>query len=344
MFRAFASKAAEYRAEKEIASRPNARNGTYRNSGLYLAERDAPLSRAEEAYTANWAKRIPGVAGSQRAYNTFLNRLRADSFDAMASALPRGRTPTPAEATAIAKYINAATGRGSLGALESAAVGLNRLFFAPRYVASRFQLLGGALRVAGEAGTGFRLVSRERRAVRTLIAREYARTLIGYAAFYTLARLALPDSEVETDPRSSDAGKVKIGNTRLDPLAGLQQNTVVLARLGTGETKTLRGRINPIRGEDVPRVGSTAMDVMTRFVRSKLAPWPAAVVNALAGEDVIGRKTTVASTIESLTVPISWQDIAAAIEDQGIPRGTALGLLSIFGEGLQVYEDRDRQR
>lgn len=329
MFRSFASKAVEYRVEQEIAHRPNARR--YRDSGLYLAERDAPLTRAEDNYTSTWAKKIPGVAGSQRAYNTFLNRLRVDSFDAMANSLSRTKTPTPAEYKAIANFINAATGRGNLGALETAAVGLNRVFFAPRYVASRFQLILGSPMYKGTGRT------------RALIAQEYARTLAGYAAFYTLSRLALQDSTVETDPRSSDAGKVKMGNTRLDPLAGLQQNTVLLSRLGTGETTNMKGKTVPIRGERVPYGGTTVPDVLTRFVRSKLAPIPGAVVNAVSGEDMMGQPVTAGSTIKSLTVPISWQDIAAAMEDQGIPRGTALGILSIFGEGLQVYDDRPRR-
>ena len=333
MIASFASKDKAYTAQKQIENRHN--YPRYKQSGLFLAEDVAEggtrLSRQEEAYMMqnNMLEKIPVAgrlaAGSQRAYTTFLNRLRADSFDAMAESLSRHRPITDTEATAISNFINAATGRGDL---HKGAVALNRIFFSPRYVASRFQLLAGQPLYRGTART------------RALIAEEYAKTLIGYAVFYTLAKMALPDSEIEIDPRSSDAGKIRIGNTRLDPLAGLQQVTVLMSRLHTGETKNLNGRILPIRGEGVPYKGTTVPDVLLRFLRSKLAPLPGAVVNAYTGKNIVGEPVTPLNTVTGLTVPLAWQDVYKAMQDQGLTRGAALALLSILGEGVQVYDER----
>lgn len=328
MFRALASKDAAYRVDQEILSRPN--YPLYRQSKLYLAEHGQPLSKMEEAYMSNWAERIPGVAASQRAYTTFLNKLRADTFDTLSATLSRHKPATPYESEAIANYVNAATGRGSLGSFERAAVGLNRVFFAPRYVASRFQLILGQPMWRGTGRT------------RALVAQEYARVLAGYAAMYALYKMALPGSEIETDPRSSDAGKIRVGNTRIDPLAGMQQNTVFLTRLATGETLDTREHVRPLRDDKMRYGARTEEDVMTRYLRSKLAPVPGAMVDAITGKDFGGDPTTWGSALQHLTVPIAYSDIVKAMEDQGIPRGTALALLSIFGEGLQVYDERKR--
>src|SRR5690606_8088029 len=138
MFKAFASERAQQRIWDEIQARPNA--PLYARSKLYLAPPDSSqgLTKQEEAYMSRWAAGIPRVAASQRANTTALNVLRADSFDAMVQTLARGAEVTQAEADAIANYVNVATGRGTLGKAEPAAMHLNTIFFAPKYVASRF--------------------------------------------------------------------------------------------------------------------------------------------------------------------------------------------------------------
>ncbi len=335
------SKDKAHTLQKQLENRPN--YPKYKQSGLFIAEENARVSNQEEAYMMQnkMLEKIPllgrPAAASQRAYTTFLNRLRADSFDAMSESLSRHSPISPEEAKVISNFINAATGRGSLDtpiiSLERAATTLNRVFFSPRYVASRFQLLFGPL-------SGFRFGKGATGRTRALIAEEYAKTLIGYAAFYIMAKMALPDSEIEIDPRSSDAGKIRIGKTRLDPLAGLQQATVLLTRTIGGETKTLNGRILPIRGEDVPYGGTTTPGTIGNFLRSKLAPIPGTALNVMAGKNVVGEPVTPLNFVTGLTVPMAFQDIKKAIEDQGLPRAAALTLLSILGEGVQVYDDR----
>jgi len=324
MFRAFRSEAGQHAVDREIVSRKN--YPIYNQSKLYLSEHGQKLSQMEEAYMSRWADKIPLVAGSQRAYVTFLNKLRADSFDAMAKSLGRTGELTPVEANAISNFINVSTGRGSLGMKENALVGLNTVFFAPRYVASRFQLLAGQPLYRGTTRT------------RVAVAKEYGRFLIGVAVVYALAKM--DGATIEQDPRSSDFGKIKYGNTRIDPMAGLLQNTVLLSRLATGEIKPAKGGIVPIRGDKVPFGGSDATDVVTRFLRSKLSPAIGTGLNLLTGKDVVGQPVTAASTAENLLIPLSLQDIYATMIEQGVPRGTALSILSIFGMGLQNYEDK----
>src|SRR6185436_8004561 len=112
MFKALRSEAGQHAVDQEILARKN--YPLYQQSKLYLSEHGHKLSQMEEAYMSRWADKIPLVAASQRAYVTFLNKLRADSFDAMANGLARNKELTEVEAKAIANFVNVATGRGNL--------------------------------------------------------------------------------------------------------------------------------------------------------------------------------------------------------------------------------------
>lgn len=347
MFKAFASKAAQDKSEAQIRLRENF--GLARRSGLYLADESAAsLTKMEEAYMSRWIERRPQVEGqpvrnlargaanvatapiraSQRAYNTFLNRLRMDSFDAMLAGLQKSSTPTPAEAKAVANYINTATGRGLSD--SNALAALNTVFFSPRLVASRFEIATGLL------------LARNKGRVRKMIAAEYARFLGGIGTIYTLASLA--GADVEEDPRSSDFGKIRFGDTRLDPLTGLAQATTLMARLSTGQTKSTRdGALRDIRG-DVGFGRQDAADIIKQFLRSKLAPVAGAMVDAASGTTVVGEEVTPASVAANLTVPMSVRDISEAMQEQGIPRGAAMGILSLFGMGLSTFGKKEKPK
>jgi hypothetical protein len=68
---------------QDIRERPNAE--LYIRSKLGLTDIKSPkMQDLEEAYMSQWTEKIPVLAGSQRAYVYFLNRLRADTFDGMA--------------------------------------------------------------------------------------------------------------------------------------------------------------------------------------------------------------------------------------------------------------------
>jgi len=338
MFRAAFSEQKAYEINKEILEGANAPQAW--RAGLYLApiDSDVQLAKQEEAYMSEWIEKYIGkipvighlVTGSQRAYVTFLNKLRAESFDAMIDTLGRNREVTQVEAEAIANYINAATGRGNLGVKGAAAVQLNTVFFAPRYVASRFQMLTGQPFKGGSMAT------------KKLIAQEYARYLTGLAVVYALGLAA--GADIEWDRRSSDFGKIRFGNTRIDPLSGFAQTIVLAHRVVFGETKSsVTGKIKPIRGKYVPYGGDDTYDVFARFLRTKFSPMVGTAANVAVGENVIGEPVTPGSVATSLTVPLALRDIYDAMIDQGVPKGTAMGLLAVFGMGLQSYETRNNR-
>jgi hypothetical protein len=297
------------------------------------------VTQMEEAYMSRWANLIPIIAHSQRAYVYFLNRLRADSFDAMAATLSREGPVTPKQADYIANFVSVFTGRGRLpGDYAMASQVLNDTFFAPRYVVSRFQALTGQpLRYAKDP------------AVRALIAGEYARALIGYGVVYGLASTALKEFvNVEYDPRSTDFGKVRIGDTRIDFLSGLSQPTVLMTRLGLTALglpsyKTRTGELQTLKAGG-PRTNRIVSDIITDFTRSKLAPMPAAAWNAVEGKKVTGEPTTPVQELANMLVPMTGRDVYKAIQKYGVAGGTALGLIAFFGDSVNTYSAKSTAR
>jgi hypothetical protein len=259
---------------------------------------------------------------------TFLNRLRADSFDAMHESLISKREATPEELKAISNYINIATGRGNLGKAAGAAETLSTVFFAPRLVASRFQLMAGEPMYRGSART------------RYLIAAEYAKFLTGIGVVLGLGLLA--GADVESDPKSSDFGKMQFGNTRVDPLSGLSQTTVLASRLATGKMTTSRGKETEIRGDNLPYGSQDSADMIARFLRTKLNPVIGNTVDALTGENVVGERVTAGGVAKNMFIPLAFRDIYDVMTEQGIPAGTAISLLSLFGMSVQNYDDRKK--
>ena len=134
--------------------------------------------------------------------------------------------------------------------------------------------------------------------------------------------------------------------------------SVLLGRLATGETVTGAGAVKPLRhdwtltdlrralGADIPahRMGkdgglpfgsSDAAEVIGRFLRTKLAPVPGAIVNTLAGSNVIGEEVTPAGAAAELVTPMSFQSIAEVMEAHGATKGAAITLLGLLGMGVQ---------
>lgn len=317
MFRQLVSEKGFEEAQAQISLRPNARSGLYDQSGLYLSDLSTKLSAREENMRSNLAERIPIIGrlvrASNRAYAGFLNRQRADSFDAMVESMGGPSKITPDEVKAIANFVNTATGRGTVAQLERAADVAARYFFSPRFLASRFQLVLGQPLATGAA--------------KRVAAQQYAKFAVGLAAVYGLA--ALSGGKLEKDPRSADFGKAKFGNTRVDPLAGLAQVTTFLSRMITGQTKK-GGRIEKRKRSET----------FTRFARTKLAPIPGVLADFASEQTLDMQKPTVGGSVARLTVPLSYQEAPQVYKEHGFVRGTILEVMNLLGMGVQSYDKR----
>jgi hypothetical protein len=323
--------------------------------GLKLTDLN-DISSREETMLSSIAEKIPGVRRSNRAYTAFLNKLRADTFKQMTSDFGvvsgtnmRNNVKVGKE---IADFVNNATGRGDLRGLESSAKALSTVLFSPRLIASRLNMM---------AKGGQALFSPEVYMIsKPSVRREYLKSLAAIAGtagtFTQLMRLG--GATVETDPASSDFGKPKIGNTRIDPYGGFQQYIVAMQRLmpqvdlsaiGLGEIggkmkSTTTGReydlTNPQFGQ------SSQADVLSRFIRSKTNP----IINfgwgmLSAQKEISGQKMELTNpnpfenALAQRFLPMLVQDVYELINDEVTPpQAKALAtFLSTFGMGSQTY-------
>lgn len=335
-----------------------------KDSGLYIADQNkAKLSAKEEEFMSNLAEKIPGIGkgfdipvngrnlrvfgvnptgglnligGSERAYVSYLNKLRADVFMQTANEfIKEGKTPKtdPKLFKALGTYVNAATGRGDLGKFEDSAKVLSAAFFSPRLIASRLRLLTNWANPAWYRNTPPK------------IRRMYALDMVRTAGVITslLALAGLAGADVEDDPRSSDWGKAKFGDTRLDFMGGFQPFIRYLSQLATGQTKDIKtGEIKDLTTGEFGK--PTRASVIEKFIRSKMAPVPGTVWNLAEGRNMIGEEFGLKDVPASF-LPLFAKDYYNAIEREGFTQGTLkTGLPGAFGVGTQTFESKDKEK
>lgn len=307
-----------------------------KNAKLYLAEPTTRHTAREEQFLSNFASKLPiigpAIKASERAYTGFLNKLRADVFTNGADRLrEQGITPenNPEAYKALASFINNATGRGNLGGAEAAAPVLNALFFSPRYVASRINLLNPVTYAKMPAP------------VRKMALKSMAAYVGFNVMLLAIADAAFDDLEVEWDPRSTDFGKFRVGDTRYDPWAGFQQVVRFVAQMVSGQRKSTKtGEISEINGIKFPF--ETRADVALRFIRSKLSPSAATIANVLAGEDMVGNEVTLKTEVAKNIIPLYLQDMQSVYQEDGATGIVTTFIPAFFGVGVQSYGEKTK--
>jgi len=306
-----------------------------KDSGLYIADpKSVEMTAKEEDFQTNLAEKIPGagelVKASERSYVGYLNKMRVDLFTRGVDALEAdGKTfaSDPEAYKALAKYVNASTGRGSMGPLEGAAPYLNTVFFSPRLIASRLQLLTQWANPLYYKNTPV--------AVRKMYFKDMGKIITWGLTVLALAKLN--GADVEDDPRSSDFGKIRIRDTRWDIWGGFQQPIRYIVQIVSGQKKSsATGKISELNGKNYSK--ETRLSTLASFVRSKLSPIPGLAVDALAGENMVGEKFDIVKNLPKLITPLVWQGVYESAKNDGWGYGLgAVGVPSIFGVGVQTY-------
>jgi hypothetical protein len=299
-----------------LKNRPLAEEGE--KAGLYLTPLDRIDAAArEEAFSTSLAEEIPGyrhvVLGSERHMVTHLNILRAAAFDGFVQNHPHS---TQEDRKAFAKYVNAASGRGSLGDFESASRNLSFIFFSARFMVSRFQ---APLSLATNWNNPV---------VRNEIAKDFGAMLGTGSVVLFLAALA--GADVGLDPEKSDFGKIIIGNTRIDLWAGFQQPARLVMLYGL---KGLDTAGFDVLSRDVDLVYSTM-----KFGQYKLAPSITIPIELIQGKNAIGQEVTPLQTISRNALPLFVQDSWEVITSDNPERAAVTVPLSILGAGVSVYD------
>jgi hypothetical protein len=301
--------------------------------GLAMTDLENIATREEAFIGANYAERIPvvgrGVRGSGRAYTLFLNKFRKDVYDML---LEEAGHNDRVAGKAIANIINVATGRGNLGHFEEALKIANGVFFSPRLIASRVELLMNPKLYVGTDASK-KIARREaRRGMRNLIT-------TGTALLYLADQV--PGVEVGTDPRSSDFGRIRVGDTRIDIWGGLQPYVVAAYRIKNGE------RVSSTTGE-VTKVGGGPFGQYDNFLgrftavvgdllQQKFAPVPGYLNSWRKGETFEGEQFDPKMEGAKLFLPIGFESTYDTAKAYG-PGPAAAGFgLNAFGIGVNTY-------
>lgn len=331
------------KAMAEIATRKNM--DLYSKAGLDLA---IPGGIREEAFPSGLAEKLPGlgkvVSASDRGYTGFLTKLRADVFDRIVADLKSTgidvASMSEKDIKSLGRFINTASGRGELGLLEKHSVSLGEALFSPRLWKSRLDMLN-PLYYKNLSGP----------------ARKYA--LQSAASFASIAAsvlslAALAGAKVETDARSSDFLKIKVGDTRYDILGGFQQNLVFAHRflpgsilgqktyIGSGEKKSsTTGAITDLGSGGIG--AANRLSILSDFIKSKENPVISTGANIIKGTDAAGNKINPVTEIGKLFVPLPVGDTYKSIQDtKNIPESLLKATLpTAAGIGVNTYGVKD---
>ncbi len=339
MIKSFGNTGVYEAVQHEVAARPNFE--LYQRGRVPFTDLNVPIGKREEQFASSWAETVTGgkysfVRASNRAYVAFLNKSRADLFDWLLKEAekyhPEINLDTAEGQKMLEEFgqiVGRATGRGTVKHFEEAMPFVNQIFFAPRLLKSRLDVLASpvnALRMTPVAR------------------REAFKQLAGLVAtvgsVLTLATWA--GAKVSRDPTNADWLKIKIGNTRFDIAAGFQQPLRLMAQVAEGKiTSSTTGKtINLGAGGGYGHL--TGLDIALRFAETKLAPVPSLGVDLLRGSDFVGKPFNTWNALYQRLTPLLLQD-AIDLYRQGnnsagnIALASALYGVGFWGIGAQTY-------
>lgn len=292
-----------------------------------VQEKLLDIPKVEEAWITNLASKIPGVAQSQRAYTTAGNNMRWNHWVNQVREWDALGIGGPAREKAFATWTGIATGWGKIGNLEKILPELSTVLFAPRFLASRLEAL--------PMGIYYALKN-------PIMARSIAYDLTSFVASqasllalmkYGIDGKGIPGVSVELDPRSTDVGRIKIGNTRIDTLAGFQPIFRTVAQLIKGQGKGATGEFYSMN----------RWTTLGRYGRSKLAPGFGSLADVLAGESYIGEPMEatpggLGRIAQNRFMPFLIHDIKEAVAGNSPGVAALVGVLGLFGATTLTYE------
>ncbi len=308
----------------DIYSRPNYINGGYERAKL--------IPKNEEQFPTSLPERIPVLGrvftASKVAFEGSAVRMRADLYDLVAKIAEKNGLDVTDKVWQkdIGRMIGSLTARGQWGERGEGTL-VRVLLWAPKMLKANWDVL-----TVHSGGMGLETAFARKQAALNL-----TKIVAETAAVIMIANAIKPGS-VETDPRSTDFAKLKIGNTRFDLTAGAGSLIVLASRIATLSTKSSTGLIRPLNTGEFG--SSSALDVLYQFLEGKTSPPIRVVVNFLKGRDYKGEKPTIGGEIISSTVPIFLQNALELKDDRSV--AAVLGvLLDGLGINANTYAATD---
>ena len=349
-----------YRAQMDAITKDA--NHTYltQKTNIHISDIDGPLSAREEVFLGNIFNSVGNVLpetlrrnpfmqkvgravskgkfigypfkAGERFHTLYLNKMRYEMLNDFYKGLRTSGIPEAKMVEALnvyANFLNKATGRGSLGSLDSLAPELSAVLLAPRWMASRFQVpftvaktfgketlatmpkrfaksgdRAGALKSAKahakkldlspsdviETGDHFVVKGYNGAHVSKQMSQDLVRTFGVIGGIVGL--LAMNGFTVETDWRKSSFLKVSKGRLNIDLTMGLGSVWRFVARAAYG-TPILGGK--EVSGSGV-EFEADVMRQVGNFTRAKLSPLGASATGIITGENYFGEEVSGPST------------------------------------------------
>lgn len=302
----------------DLYSNPNYLNGSYEKAGI--------ISKNEEQFPTSLPARIPGVGrvfkASEAAFEGSALRMRTGLYDLLSKQAERNGVDmtNDYQIKSIGKVINSLTARGQWGTRGEPAL-LRIVLWAPKMLKANIDVL------TAHTGQDISPFARKEAAVNLF------KIIATTSAIMAVANAIKPGS-AETDPRSADFGKIRVGNTRFDYTGGAGSLIVLAARGLTLSTKSTTTGV--VKKLNTGEFGSqTYMDVVISFLEGKTPPITSALISLAKNADFAGQKPTPAS-LASNQLPITLQNIIGLKTDHSA--GAVAGiLLDAFGVNASTY-------
>uniref|UniRef100_A0A6M3JAI3 Large polyvalent protein associated domain-containing protein n=1 Tax=viral metagenome TaxID=1070528 RepID=A0A6M3JAI3_9ZZZZ len=285
----------------------------------------AAYSDMPEQFVSSWLQKVPILGdimkASHRGFSTYINNVSVKGFGNIASTW-KDLGATAADLDSLGLLINSSMGRANLSpALLRATPFLNAVMFAPRWVISGPQLIQYAL-----PGLSPLTPMAQKEASKMMV-----KFLGAGAAVLAFAELA--GAKVEKNPLSSDFGKIRIGNTRLDIWRGYTQWARFVSQVTTGMRKTQGGEVKE----------ANRWDTLLRFWQSKSSPAAGLLTDILKGESYMGDDMSLSTQnlrtqVFNRLTPLFVQDMIDAVNQEGVVGGVT-ALPGFFGVGVVTYRD-----
>ncbi len=288
-------------------------------SGEYNTAKIIPKS--EEPIPTRIHEKLPFIGkifkGSDVAFLGNAIRVRMDVFDLLKKkAIDNDVKWSKAQIEDVGRLVNSLTARGGLEGNAGGALKL--VLWAPKMLKAHWDVL-----TAHTFGIGLETKFARQEAFKN------AGKVIATDAMIILLANAIKPGSAETDPRSSNFGTIKAGNTTFDYTGGAKSLAVLGAQMVTGERKsTTNGTITKL-GSGFGQ--QSRFDAIVNFMTGKTKPFYNVLIQILKGRTYQNTKPTIGSVAKGLFVPISVTNTIQLKDDNSISAisGVLLDLIGI---------------
>lgn len=335
-------------------------NKISKNHQLSINEKEK-FSRAEQ-----W-KNINAFEAVERGLSTYGNQMRFEEFMRGVERLKKeGKDEInhPEDFKLLAEYIRTFSGRANPAGLKMNQKVLNNIFFSFKNMTSVFQQLNPIWYLYNhyrssdfQNGNYTKVPVANKMAMATMfksVASTAATMLFIIAGYNAFKDDDDDEMTIETDPRSSDFGKLKVGTLRYDPWGGYIPLITLYARLYKEEVKRDNGTVYKF-GEDRNGI-ENRLEATGKFLKNKLSPSAQQGFQWGVSKEGIDKETGESIRVDKYNKPLMeddafsyWPIFLGSVKDavEKDPNGVKsfLTAYSILGLGnVQDYESKTSKK